>query len=137
MVQSSADQIIDVIAVRHGFVPAPRAMLVSALIFGRALSRVSRAHSEGVLIHMIPMHVMKMSVMQIIRMAGMADGRVTTIGAMVVCVIRVMLLRADVHGFASFRHAAPVQSVVWTLDKLGWCSIPVRLSMRTSGVIQT
>jgi hypothetical protein len=65
MMQSSVDQVIDMIAMGHAFVPAPGAMLVSALILWRALSRVARAHSKCVLVHVIPMHVVQMPVMQI------------------------------------------------------------------------
>jgi hypothetical protein len=63
MVQSSVDQVIDIVAVRDGFVPTPRAMLVSASILWRALSRVARANSECVLVHMIPVHVVQTPVM--------------------------------------------------------------------------
>jgi hypothetical protein len=65
MMQASAHDVIDVIAMGHRFVPAGRAMLVGAARLRRALC-VDR---NDVLVDMILVHVMEMPVMQIIDVA--------------------------------------------------------------------
>src|SRR5258708_6117549 len=55
-------------------------------------------HHEHV--DMIFMHVMQMTVVQIIDMLVMAHSRVPTVGTMLMCVIRMMPLGAGGHGFA-------------------------------------
>jgi len=97
MVQPSAHEIINVVAMGHGFVPARRAMLVRAARFWRAVHRIGGIHSHDMLINMIPMHVMKMAIMEIIDMAIMADRRMPTIGTMLVGVIGMMLFGAGGH----------------------------------------
>ena len=97
MVQPSIHEIINVVAMGHGFVPARRAMLVRAARFCRALHRIGGIDGHDMLINMIPMHVMKMAIMEIIDMAIMADRRVPTIGTMLVGVIGMMLFGAGGH----------------------------------------
>ncbi len=100
MVQSSVHEIIDVVPVGYGFVPATWPMLVRAAGFGRALGRIGAADRNCVLVHMIPMHVMQMSVMEIIDMPVIPNSRVPAIGPVVVRMTGVMFLSAGVHGVA-------------------------------------
>ena len=97
MVQLSIHEVINVVAMGHGFVPARRAMLVRAARFWRALHRIGGIDGHDMLINMIPMHVMKMAIMEIIDMAIMADRRMPTIGTMLVGVIGMMLFGAGGH----------------------------------------
>jgi hypothetical protein len=97
MVQPFTHEIIDVIPMGHGFMPAGRTMLVRAARFWRALHRIGGIDGHDMLINMIPMHVMKMAIMEIIDMAIMADGRMPTIGTMLVGVIGMMLFGAGGH----------------------------------------
>jgi hypothetical protein len=97
MVQPFTHEIIDVIPMGHGFMPAGRTMLVRAARFWRALHRIGGIDGHDMLINMIPMHVMKMAIMEIIDMAIMADRRVPTIGTMLVGVIGMMLFGAGGH----------------------------------------
>jgi hypothetical protein len=97
MMQVPVDQIVDVVAVRDGLVPAAGAMLVAALDLGRAAGRVRRTDRQRMLVDVIAMHMMQMAVMQIINMAVMADRRVSAARAMLVGVIGVMLLCASRH----------------------------------------
>ena len=97
MVQPSIHEIINVVAMGHGFVPARRAMLVRAARFCRALHRIGGIDGHDMLVNMIRMHVMKMAIMEIIDMAIMADRRMPTIGTMLVGVIGMMLFGAGGH----------------------------------------
>lgn len=93
MVQPSIHEVINVVAMGHGFVPARRAMLVRAARFWRALHRIGGIDGHPMLINMIP----KMAIMEIIDMAIMADRRMPTIGTMLVGVIGMMLFGAGGH----------------------------------------
>ena len=97
MVQPSIHEIISVVAMGHGYVPARRAMLMRAARFWRALHRIGGIDGHDMLIDMIPMHVMKMAIMEIIDMAIMAHRRMPTIGTMLVVVIGVVLFGAGGH----------------------------------------
>ena len=82
VVQVAVDQIVHVIAVRHGFVPASGAMLVACLVgtapvIGGAVSRVRTADRQLVLIHVVRVGMMEMAIVQVVGMAVVADGQVT------------------------------------------------------------
>jgi hypothetical protein len=108
MVQSSIHEIVDMVAVGHGFMPATWPMLVSAAVIGRALSRVPVADRQGVLVHVIPVNVVQMSVMQIIDMPVMPNSCVPAVGSVVVRMIRVMFLSAGIHGVAPSLKVRPL-----------------------------
>src|ERR1700751_283726 len=89
MVQPSIHEMINVVAMGHGFVPARRAMLVRAARPWRALHRIGGIDGHDMLIDMIFMHVMNMAIM--------ADCRMPTIGTMLVVVIGMMFFGAGGH----------------------------------------
>ena len=97
MVQPSTHEIINVVAMGYGFVPTRWDMVVRAARFWRALHRVGGIDGHDMLINMIPMHVMKMAIMEIIDITIMADRRMPTIGTMLVGVIGMMLFGAGGH----------------------------------------
>ena len=102
MVQVPLDQIVNVIAVRDGFVTAPRPVLVvlgvaSAVVLWRALIGVRPRDRNGMLIVMVFMGMMEMPIMQVVGMAVMQDGGVPAVGAVDVLVIRVNVMLG--HGF--------------------------------------
>ena len=71
-------QVVDMVAVRHRFVAAIGTVDVSCVVTGaimasRASVRVRRVHFEHVLIDMVPVHVVQVSVMQVIDVTVMAD----------------------------------------------------------------
>lgn len=73
-VQVTADDIIDMIAVRNAFMPAARSVRVAALVAATAmlrcaLGRVRAAHCDRVIVYVIAMNVVHMTVMQIICMS--------------------------------------------------------------------
>ena len=103
MMQASAHDVIDVIAMGHRFVPAGRAMLVGAARLRRALHRVGSVDRNDVLVHMILVHVMEMAVVEIIDVAVMADRRMPTVGTMLVSMVGMMLLGASGHDVFTLR----------------------------------
>jgi hypothetical protein len=71
VVQMTVDQVVGVVTVRHGLVPTPRAvpMIVSvtmAIVVRRAGRRVAPSHGESVLVDMAVMHMVQMTIVQIV-----------------------------------------------------------------------
>lgn len=99
VMQPSVHEIIDVIAVRYGFVSAARTMRMRAPCRGRAARRVGVADFDQVFVDMIAMHVMQVAVVQIIDMAFVAHSRMPAVRAMLMCVIRMMRVGAGGHGY--------------------------------------
>jgi hypothetical protein len=89
-----------VITVRHAFMSASRTMRMRALGVGGTAQGVGVANVDNVFVDVISMHMMQMTIMQIIDMAVMAHSRVPTVRTMLMRVIRMMRLGACSHGFA-------------------------------------
>jgi hypothetical protein len=106
MVQTPVHEVIDVIAMWNGAVPATRTVRVRATGLGSAVNRIGSVHGDGMLVDMIPMHVMEMPVVQIVDMPIMADRRMAAVRAVLVAMIGVVLLVAGGHRF-SFRYSYP------------------------------
>lgn len=107
MMEVIVDQIVDVIAVRHGFVSATRTVHVSrrvstALVIGRAAIRVGCGDLQTVFVHVIAMRVMEMAVVEIVNVVSVPDSRMAAGRAMLVIMMGVMRFIAGCHGF-SFR----------------------------------
>jgi hypothetical protein len=101
VMQVSVDEIIDVVAMGHRLVSATGAVGVSgALRIGRAAHRVSGADSNNVLVDVISVHVMQVTVVQIIDMPVMSDGGMAAVRAMLMGVVGMMLLVT--YGHCSF-----------------------------------
>ena len=66
-------------------------VMASTDMLWRAMSGIRRTDLENMLIHMIPMDMMKMSIVQIISVSGMVNGQVPTPGSMLVFVILMLL----------------------------------------------
>jgi len=105
MMKVAIDQVIDVVAVRYGLVPASRTVnvariMAAAIVVGRTLIRVFRADFERVFVHMIAMRMVQMSIMQVIDMVAMPDGGMSAVGAMLMVVMGVMGFVAGAHACA-------------------------------------
>ena len=92
VMQVTIDEVVDVVAVRDGFVATVWAVdMVAgvgvALMFGGAVRGICRAHFKGVLIHVVIVHVMQVAVVEIVDVASVLDGRMSAAFAMkmVVC----------------------------------------------------
>jgi hypothetical protein len=78
------------VAMRNGLMPALRTVDMLGIMPLRtlgALVRVGLADFNDMLVHMIPMHMMKMAVMQVICMSLMLNRRMSAVGAMYVRVV--------------------------------------------------
>jgi hypothetical protein len=102
MMQPSIHEVINMVTMRHRFVPAGRAMLVRAARLRRALDGVGGADVDRMLVDMILVHVMEMAIVQIVHMTIMANRRVAAVRAMLMGVVGMVLLGAGGHGVLSF-----------------------------------
>jgi hypothetical protein len=102
MVQPSIHEVIDMVPMGHGFVPAGRAVRVRTDRLRRALNRIGRVDWDGMLINVPLVRVMQMAIVKIIDMTIMPDRRMPTVGTMHVAVVGMMLLCAGSHSLFSF-----------------------------------
>jgi hypothetical protein len=102
MMEMAVHEVVHVIAVRHCFMPATRAVHVSwlmspAAVAWRALVRVFRAHFDHMLIDMIAMGMMEMAIVQVVHVVAMTNGGMATAGAVLMIVIGVVRKIAGAH----------------------------------------
>jgi hypothetical protein len=95
MMEVVLDQVVDVVPVGHGLVTAPRAVLVIGVVAGaavvrRAVGRVVGVHPEGVLVHVVGVHVMEVSIVQVVDVILVLDRGVATVGTVNVRVLVVL-----------------------------------------------
>jgi hypothetical protein len=88
VVQMPADEIVDVIAVRNGLVPAVGSVDVAGLVLcaGRTAVRVLLVDGDQMLVDVALVRVMQVAAMQIIRMPIVADGDVAAVGPVLMVV---------------------------------------------------
>ena len=91
MVQMAIHQVINMVAMRHGFVAAIGTVSVGLLIGGAALVwrtflRIRRSHLNLMVIHMITVSVMQVAIVKIISVAVVFHGGVPAVWAMHVAV---------------------------------------------------
>jgi hypothetical protein len=103
MMQVAIDEIIDVIAVRHGFMTVSRPMHVAGRMPAARMPRcagigVLRRHLDRVLIDVSGVHVMQMAVMKIIDMIAVLDRCMSAPGTMPMGVVVMMGQFAVGHG---------------------------------------
>jgi len=107
MVQMPGDEVVDVIAVRHGLVPATGpvyvcVLMAAAVMPGRALVRILRADRDPVLVDMAAMRMVQVAIVQVIDMALVQDRRVAAMCAVLVVVVGVVGLIAGAHALPLF-----------------------------------
>jgi hypothetical protein len=102
MMQPSAHEVIDVVPMGQGLVPARRAVLVRTARLRRALHGIGGIDRNDVLIDMILVHVMEMAVVEIIDMPVMADRRMPALGTVLMGMVGMVLLGAGGHDLFSF-----------------------------------
>jgi hypothetical protein len=79
VVQVAVDEVVDVIAVRDGRMPASLAMGVIRIVAGAAVVgcaplRVGLVDGEGVLVDVIAVGVVKVAVVQVVDVVAVGDG---------------------------------------------------------------
>lgn len=95
-VQVSFDNVVDMIRVRHRFMPASRTMNVFAfmplaLMLRSASARIGRVFRHDVLIYMVIVHMMQVSIVQVVSVIVMLHGHMAT-RATVLMFMRLMRL---------------------------------------------
>jgi hypothetical protein len=96
--EPTTHEVIDVITVGHAFMSAARPMRVRAPDVGRTTQGIGVADLDNMFLDMIPMHVMQLTIVEVIHVAMMAHSRVSAARTMLVSVIRMMLLVGEGHG---------------------------------------
>jgi hypothetical protein len=96
------DQVVHVIPMGDSFMTAPRSMHMglvvrAAAVLGCAPVRIGIRYFNPMFIDVIAVHMVQMPVMQVIYVASVADGRVTAIGSVNVCVVAVLRIGASCH----------------------------------------
>jgi hypothetical protein len=102
MVQPSVYEIVDMITMRHRFVSAIWTVCVRAMDLRGALHGICGVDRDGVLIHVILVHVMQMAIMKVIHMAVMVNRSVPAIRTVLMSVVRVVFLGTCGHWPCSF-----------------------------------
>jgi hypothetical protein len=108
MMQVVAYTIIGVIAVRHRFVAAARAVDMRSIVTAAAVTRgaavgILGRYSDYVLVDVTLMRVMQVTVVKVIDMPLVAHRRVAATGGVLMGVAGMLVGRAAVHEFASLR----------------------------------
>lgn len=108
MMQMVAHTIIGVIAVRHRFVAATRAVHMRGIVTAATVTRgaavgIFGGHSDHVLVKVTLMRVMQVTLVQVVDMPFVAHRRVAAAGAMLMGMTGVLVSRAAVHAFVSVR----------------------------------
>jgi hypothetical protein len=86
MVQPAVDQIVDVVAMRHGFMAAVRPVPVRCIVASGvelriAAIRIAVAHGDDMLLGAAVLGMLKMAVIEVIDVAVMLDGEMAASGA--------------------------------------------------------
>jgi hypothetical protein len=97
MVQMSGHQVIDVIAVRHRFMPAAGAVNVflgvgPTSVLGRAAGRIARANFQLVLLDLAAVWMVQMAIVDVIDVSVVLDRRVAAARAVLVVVTAVVIV---------------------------------------------
>jgi hypothetical protein len=102
MVQLAAYEVIDMVTMRYGFVPAVWTVLMRATGFRGAPHGIFGADRNHMFVDVILMHVVKMAVVKIVHMAIMANRGVSAVWAVLMGVVGMVLLGAGGHDTVSF-----------------------------------
>ncbi len=91
-VQVAADDIVHMVAMRNGLMPAARSVAMAALMFVASVcrgagSRILAGDGERMLVHVVPMDVVQVAVVEIVGMIIMGDGLVSAVRSMLVAMM--------------------------------------------------
>ena len=94
MMQSAVYKIVEMVTMRHRFMPAVWTVDVGAVDFRRTVHGICGINSDDMFVHVILVHVVKMSIVKIIHMAVMANRGVPACRTMLVSVLGMMFFGA-------------------------------------------
>ncbi|KWF18251.1 hypothetical protein WT56_30435 [Burkholderia pseudomultivorans] len=102
VMKAAVDQIIDVIAMRNGFMPAARPVHMARLMVAavrRTPVRIFRADFDLVFVYVIAVRMVQVAVMEIVDVVAMLDCRMATSRTMLMFMLGVMTLIAGAHRY--------------------------------------
>ena len=94
VVQPAVHEIIEMVTMRHRFMPAVWTVDVGAVDFRRTVHGICGINSDDMFVHVILVHVVEMAVVKIIHMAVMANRGVPAFRTMLVSVVGMMFFGA-------------------------------------------
>jgi hypothetical protein len=94
MMQSALYKIVEMVTMRHRFMPAVWTVDVGAVDFRRTVHGICGINSDDMFVHVILVHVVEMAVVKIIHMAVMANRGVPAFRTMLVSVVGMMYFGA-------------------------------------------
>lgn len=105
MVEVIADEVVDVVPMRYGLVPAVGTMRVARVVLLARMSwrtciRIGFANLDDVIVDVATMGVMKVSIVKIIDVIAVTDRRMATAGLVVMIVFARVLVVAAAHSRA-------------------------------------
>ena len=103
MMQSAVYKIVDMVTMRHRFMSAVWTVRVRAVDLRRALQGICCADRDEMFIHVIPVHVVEMTIVQIVHVTIVANRSVSAVRAMLVSVVGVVFLGTCGHWCRSLR----------------------------------
>lgn len=103
MMKVIANEVVDMVAVGHGLVPAARAVNMPGFMAFPGMNRctrirIGRTDVNHMLVDMVAVRVMEMTVVKIVDMVAVTDRRVAAAGAVLMVVSAGMLVLAVAHG---------------------------------------
>jgi hypothetical protein len=127
MMQPAAYEVIDMVAMRYGFVPAAWTVLMRATGFRRTAHGIFGADRNHVLVDVIPMHMVQVAVVKIVDMAIMAYRGMSAVWSVLVGMVGMVLLGAGGHDTRSSTFNLKFVPLRFSAA----CSIALRTNRRT------
>ncbi|MGH9548929.1 MAG: hypothetical protein ACRD3W_06115 [Terriglobales bacterium] len=97
MMQLALYEVINMVAMRDGFVSAVWTVVMRTTDFRRAAHGICSAHSDHMFVDVIPMHMVKMAVVKIVYMTIMANRGVSAVWAVLMGMVGMVVLGAGGH----------------------------------------
>jgi hypothetical protein len=103
VVQVATHQVIDVVPMGYGLVPAVRTMnmglvMTRTVMAWRTFVRVGTVHLDAMIVHVIAVRIMQVAIVKIVNVAIVLDSRMATVRAVLVAVSTGMLPVSLRHG---------------------------------------
>jgi hypothetical protein len=107
MMQVALDQVIDMVAVRHGLMAAARTVFVASLMAAAIMVRgagvgIVGGHVDHMLVEMVAVRVMQVAVVEIVHVIAVPDRGVAATWSVLVRVVVMDLVLAVGHGLLLF-----------------------------------
>jgi hypothetical protein len=137
MVEVSIHQIIDMVAVRHGLVTAigpvdMTRVVPGAVMIGRADVGIRCGHCQDMFVDVISMHMMQMTIMQVVDVPVVIDREMSAAGAMLMNMV--FVFRASAHADrSSFECARRAKGFSPCIDRVHvWPHVPLNCATRSA-----